>query len=503
MNGETRLEKAGLEKTESEREGLFWQIPLQFWAPLFLLSTLVLASGKQIPFDLLAISLVGFYFCSRWHLRGCVYALILLGLGASLRHCFIGAHHLWELGIEGSLGCAFFIASLAFEQDNFLIQSMESHIESGRASLENIEEEMSKEREASVAIQAALHDKIGALQKELEEIQSEHSSFLILNEVLRKTTAKHMQDHETLAESAVDLQHRTAVLQRELQESQKELARVKGSDGLAIENQKLMKELNAARYEKQQTHLINETLARLHARENLKVKESADRIETIIAEKMQMQERLQAELVASRTEAQIYSGHHEQAAKELDRTRNALKDLSEVHTQKNFLQERLLSAEGEIAVLRQKISQPQSDPRALEKIESLKQERQQLAEQLAHAQEKMHTLSQIEPLFKQLKKQFEEKDQILHQTRSQLFVADTELQKLQMERNQAALQFNPVPKEVGEEMEALDQQIEELEEENRELQELIAILSSSESPAPASKRKKKVKTPSADQDLLF
>lgn len=484
---------AALENEES----LFWRVPLQLWGPVFLLCTLGLAAKTGIPYDLLALALAGYYLCARWHLRGCAYAQALLGLTMAVKHALIGSNHLWHLGLEGSLGCALFITALAFEQGNFLIESLAVQIETGKASLQNVEEELEQRREEAAAQHTALQEKVGALQKELEETQSEYSSLLILNEVLRKTAARHAQE----GAFSLDLQHRIGVLQVELADSQKELARVKASDALAIENQKLMKELNAARHDKEQTHLINETLARLHAKENLRVKESSDRIEAILAEKMQMQERLQAELVASRTEAKIYSGNHEQTAMELQKTRQTLKDFSEIQTQRNFLQERLQSAENEIAVLRQKISQPQPDSRSIEQIGLLEQERTRLTEQLAHAQEKVHSLAQVEPLFKQLKKQFEEKNEILHQTRSQLFKADTELQKLRMERDQIALQFNPLPQEIGQEVEVLDLQIHHLEEENRELQEIITLLSSSE---PAPQRKKKVKTPPAsDQTLLF
>ncbi len=488
----------------------FNKIPLQLWGPAFLLCTIAFASQGAIPFDLLAIALAGSYFCARWKSKGFVYSLVLLGLGSIVKHCLIPSGHLQELGWESSLALSFFIFTLVFEESEAVAEALSAQINSGKASLKNLEEELEKEREASVANQIAAQDKIGLLQKELEEISSEHSSILILNEVLRKTAARQSQETEKLSDVSQSQMHQIAVLQTELNDCKKEVSRIKASDALAIENQKLMKELNAARYEKEQTHLINETLARLHARENLKVKESTQRIETILSEKMEVQQRLQEELAATRTEVKIYSGNHEQAVRELDRTRTSLKELSEVYTQKNFLQERLQSAENEIALLRQKAEQAQKDQKeeqkvdraAVQKAEALEKERAELLEQLAHAQEKSHALSQIEPLYKQLKKQFEEKNQILHQVRSELFKTDTELQKLQMEKQQAALQFNPVPPELTNELEALDLKLQELEEENRELQELITLLSPLE--ASPQKRKKKVKTtPPASQEFLF
>ncbi|NCV70087.1 MAG: hypothetical protein EBW55_05130, partial [Betaproteobacteria bacterium] len=67
-------------------------------------------------------------------------------------------------------------------------------------------------------------------------------------------------------------------------------------------------------------------------------------------------------------------------------------------------------------------------------LELLRKERDQLAAQFAKAQEKIHFLSKLEPLHKQLRAQFDEKNQILHQTKAALFNVDTELQTLKIER---------------------------------------------------------------------
>jgi chromosome segregation ATPase len=483
-----------------EEKNLFWRIPVSFWGPVFLFAALSLSAGSGPSYDLLALALCGYYLCARWHLRGCVYALILITLAAIVKHTLIGSDHLWHLGLEGSLSCSLFLAALGVEWENSQTASLTAQIETGKACLKNVEEEFEQARQSATLQHTDLQDKIGLLQKEIEEVQADFSSLGILNDVLRKTTARYKEEKESLSEQSIDLQHRIGTLQSELVQNQKELKRVKESDALALENQKLMKELNAARYDKEQTHLINETLARLHAKENLRARESAQRIETILAEKMQMQARMQEELVATRTEAKIYSGNHEQTARELEKTRQRVRELDEVQTQRNFLQERLQSAEGEIAVLRQKMSLPQADPRLNEKIGLLEQERQELGERLVHTEEKVHALSKIEPLYKQLKKQFEEKNEILHQVRSELFKADTELQRLLLEKDQNSLHFNPFPKEAVEEIDALHLQIEEIEEENQELQEIINALSLTE---PFQKRKKKVKTLLPDQDFLF
>lgn len=358
------------------------------WGPVSLLCTLAIGSASL---DLLFMALLGFVLSARLQLRGCSYALIALGLAAIVRHSFFYSDHLWQLGLEGSMACAFFLTALAFEERAHQLASLDAQVQTGKAALEAAEEERASIQLSAQELQIGFQDKAAALQKELEDLQADHSSILILNEVLRKTTARHIQEGEGLAAKVLDLQ-------REKEEWQS------APRPFHADCSELLKELNAARYEKEQTHLINETLARLYARERFKAKE-AD------------------------------------------------------------------------------------------------QEAASLAEQLAAArkreplEEKKKHLSEIEPMFKQLKKQFEEKNGILHQVRAELFKTDTELQKVKMEK--AALELNPIPEEVEEELQGLGHQIAALEEENQHLQELISLLSD-----PAY-RKKKMKAETPEQEFLF
>lgn len=465
----------------------FLQKEPTMWGPIFLLCTLALG----VPFDLLFVAAIGLFLSARWQVRGCCYSLALLGITAVINHAFLVSDHLWQLGLEGSLACAFFITALAFEQGAAWIESLQSQMQTRKAALENLEEELAKTQERAQEQQIAFQEKVATLQKELEDFQSDHSSILILNEVLRKTTARHMQENEALTANALDLRRQKDLLQSEYAECQKELTCLAETDAMALQNTQLMKELNAARYEKEQTHLINETLARLYARESFKMKELdqeaaslADQLAAAHKEVRRIAQPLEETVAALRSEVSTLSFQFEKANLEANQVRTELLRFQEIQTERNFLRERLQAAIEEIALLQKQ--KPQLDP--------------QVAEQLAFTQEKMMNLSQIEPLFKQLKKQFEEKNQVLYQTRTDLFKTDTELQKLRMEK--AALELSPIPKEVEEEIHGLSAQILALEEENQQLQELVSILT--ENPQDAAKRKKKLKIPtSPEQELLF
>lgn len=383
------------------------------WGPVFLFCSLALMGS----FDLLALTILGFVFSLKMQIRGFVYSMILLGVMAAIRHGVLIEDHLFQLGIEGSIAIAFLIIALSFEEESSSLESLRSQIQMQIASIQNLEEELALLQKNSQDQRIIFQDKIASVQKELEELQADHSSILILNEVLRKTTAKHIEEateaKKRFHEIFSDKEHYKA----EYEHSQEELAKLKNNDLFVIENGKLMQELIEARKEKEEALSMNTTLEKLLAIESFKANEALEEIDLLRAQ---------------------------------------------------------LDTE------RQKI---QRDP-ALE-------------EKLKFAEEKMFHLSQIEPLFKQLKQQFEEKNQILHQTRSDLFKSDTELQKLKMEK--ASYELNPLPKELVGELTALAMQIEALEEENRELQELISSLNNS----PERKKKVKIQPPSDGQTLLF
>lgn len=407
-----------------QRAATFLQKDTAIWGPIFLLCTLSLGAKTAIPFDLLFIALSGLYLSARWKMRGCCYALALLAIAASIKHALI-SDHLFQLGIEGSLGCAFFVTALACEQGASLIETLTSQIQTRKAALENLEEEIAKLQETSQSLQISFQEKAATLQKELEDLQTDHSSLLILNEVLRKTSARHLQENERLAANAQDLQHQEEMLRAELDTCRQDLIRFTNTEATALQNKQLFKELNAARYEKEQTYLINETLARLYARESLKAKDANEE--------------------ASALSSQLSAATHliQPLQEELIQTR---------------------------AALEKSVKSQQTDNQSLD----------------FYAQEKMMHLSQMEPLFKQLKKQFEEKNQVLQQTRSELFKSDTELQRLQLEK--AALELNPIPREVEAELQGLGEQIQVLEEENQQLQELITLLTK-DSPDAARQKK--------------
>lgn len=360
--------------------------------PLFLLCSVVLAARS---YDLLAIAIIGLFLCAKWHVRGCVYALLMLGLAAIGKHWTAPQHHLWQLGIESSIGFSFLISALAFEQTTHFEGSLQQQIETSQETIRNLEEDLVRHQEERAAEQIAKVEKIAQITQQYEEAQADLSSLHVLNEVLRKTTAKAMEEKDCLAGETLDRERKIGQLLQEIDALQKELHRLNDESSLIAQNGQLFKELNEARAKEAQTHLVNETLARLHAKES-------------------------------------------QRAKEL------------------FLQTEQLA----------------------EHLYQNKREAEMAAEQLRLAEMRLPSQAEqiIEPLYRQLKAQFEEKNNILHQTRVKLFQTDTELQTLKQTIASQELIEDSMPPALRTEVEAIEKENTALSEENRLLQDLVSHL---------------------------
>ncbi len=428
------------------------------WGPLFLLCALAIGTNGSSALDMLFIAAVGLYLSTRYELRGYCYSLILLGCWAIIRHLFFISDHLWQLGIEGSISFSCFITALQAERLRLEKESLQTQIDTRQAAIANLEEERIRAQDEALHEKLSLQEKLESIQKEFEELQSEYASILMLNDVLRKTTARTIQEGEAAKALAVDHARQELILKEQLKTSEQEVARLVSCEELAIQNQKLFEEANAARCEVEQLLQLNETVTRLQLRETMRVKEVEQEASALSELLTQVRADLQKTLMS----------HQEERAQLL----NQLATMQE-----ECEKETLAAKEGAAA---------------LDRLVELSLERERLQQALALAQrtdfqtEKIHTftqekmvhLSRIEPLFLQLKKQFEEKNQTLHQTRTHLFLTDTQLQQLQLEKMHWEL--SPYPKEVEVELQTLGDEVQRLEVETQQLEAVISLLTNRE-----------------------
>lgn len=446
------------ESFQKEKDEMFiWQII----GPLSLLCAFILAAKGPLPYDLYCASLIGLFFSARWHFRGCFYALALLVCLGIFKHWTGELHHFWRLGLEGSIASSLFITALAFENSAMKMESLYSQLNAKEAALAHSEEDLTKLREDTASQQVVSSQKLDTLQKDLEETVAEKESFEVLNDVLRKVTARHLDEKKFLEEHSIQDKRHLAQSLEEIETLQKEISHFKTSDA-EVEKTELLNELNQIRVEKEQSHLINEKLVRLHAKESVRAKDAMDQLHAVIEEKRGLQQQLRQAI----QDAESSMNAFKEAMEEKQKHQAAIDQMGRLQQEKLFLQERIRAAEVELSLLK----------KTPEEMDAIRKERDGLAAQFAKAQEKIYFLSKLEPVYKQLRAQFDEKNQILHETRAALFNVDTELQTLKIEKEQKHLQFNPIPEDVASELMTLDGELSSLQKENEELQGLVSHL---------------------------
>jgi chromosome segregation ATPase len=443
--------------------------PLAFiMGPLFLLLAIVLALKTRSAFnyDLLFVAVCGLVLTAKWKIRGCVAAILLLAFSAGAKHVLAPSNHGWQACLEGSIGVALFISALVFEESSKWVFSKQSEIERNEKTILFLEEDLSQQKELATQESAAAAEKLGALRLQLEESESQISTLQVLNDVLRKAAAKSIEEKEVSMAQVLLFDRREGQLLEEIDSLQSELNRIGNESVLAQQNKQLFNELNEARVKEAQTHLINETLVRLHAKENQKAREFE-------AKFIEMDEEIQ-----KATFEKANASHEiELLASQIVSLREGIRILEEIRFERDELREAAKNASQLLEA-----SQKEQDE-LREMVATLKQEVETLHQKSAFSNEEKEQLvarleqyRRLELLYRQLKAQFEEKNQILHQTRVQLFHADTELQTIQQKLQEKDLEHNPVSKEVYLEIEAVEEENSVLCQENQELQDLVSHL---------------------------
>lgn len=392
---------AGLWERAKEKEPLHWMV----WGFLFLLTTFAFVNYPKIRFGALSLVLLGLYLSARFRMKGCFYSLLFLSLSSVVHHALIREGHFWTLGLEISMGLAFFITALASEEIESKRVSEEEKKKIAEISLQNLEQELEAVRQTAALERIEAEEKRQALVSQLEEVQKELSSLLILNDVLRKEAARRLHEAKELRHTAVCLEREKGEILEEKNALALEKKRLLAEEGLVRQVAERLEEANRLRVEKYQMQLINEDLAGRYAKACWQKK----------AEEKALQERRGAS-------------------------------------------------------------------QAREEIESLR--------------EAVSRLTRTEDLYLQLRQQFEEKNEILHKTRQELFAAQTALEAEALEKTQE----DPVFWKAERDWHAL-------EEENQQLQQLITFLNGqvalTEKQKPIRKKKSKADALEEAQAPLF
>jgi chromosome segregation ATPase len=494
----------------------FWQLV----GPLFILCTFALAPQNYFIFF---AGVTGLFLSAKYRNTGFVISCMILVGTALMQHFYHYAFSLWEIGLEASYAMALFITAQSSARHQNLVKSLFSQLDTKDSVVLNLEDEFSKTRLEITRQQIQAQEKIDALQKQLDEIQSEQSSLLMLNEVLRKTTATHMNKKDSLTDELYQLQSR---LSHEINEKESLKAKIANSDLSA--HQQLVEELNAVRRDHQQAHTIKETLERLHTYEQQRAHAACEQLSVVEQERVQLLQKI-AELEKERLNSQ--SQPNEQIENQLrQKIAHLEKELIEAQTHSTLekeqisnqlherieqLEEELLTVQNQttlekeevekqfqqkLALLFERNAQLNSEKEHFSRLEAqLQQKMASFVEEIAQMQNMIDPLKQdlaekeqavisleeklkkveghskVDLLYKQLRAQFDEKNEILHQTRSELFKLDNAYQALQIDITQ--MDFG-VPRDIVIE---LQKEVNALQEENQNLQSIVTTLSESDS----------------------
>ena len=161
--------------------------------PLFLILALFLTSFHNLPNkDLFLTSFVGVFLCWKSGKRGLIVSLLFLVILAFIKHFQISSHHVWQLGLEASIGLGFFISYYAFEYTKEFLESLGVEKKKVLEKSKKLEEELQKEEDFHQRQHKNFKDEMDQMNIKLEEKESEISSYKNLVEDLRKSVEETM-----------------------------------------------------------------------------------------------------------------------------------------------------------------------------------------------------------------------------------------------------------------------------------------------------------------------
>ncbi len=460
--------------------------------PLFILCTFALAPNNIFLF---LAGVVGLFLSARFQIKGFALSVLVLAMVALGQHFVLDNHHLWFFGVEGSYAFAFFITALNSEKHNLFVSSLFSQLQARSSSIANLEQEFISSREMATKKELERSLTIEGLQKELQEVQEQTSSLVVLNEVLRKSAASKAVDVEFLENDILDLQRKMEELSLEKGRLLNEISRFKHPEDVLTEHQKLIDALNEERKEKEQLLIVNMTLSRLHADENARAQTICSQVVSLEEENRELKKQVET----NKSQVGELNAKIEELMSERGRYDTSVSGFEEMRNQYKFLQDRLRQAEGQMVARSEEgrvslsSSSPYPSPREVVLTPEILHDYVPKVE-VVSLHQRIQELLAVKHLYDQLIKQFGQQKEVLHKTRKQLFQADTELETLKRQLEMKEMGVDPIFNGLLSEMDLIDHELNLLRQENRDLQEIISRLIEGGVPSPS---KKKQETPPA------
>lgn len=155
-----------------------------FVGPVSILGTFYVAMQRGFAFDFCLVAIMGIVLSMKKQMEGLFFALVLLGVDSLFKHFFFpNDHHLWQLGIEASLGFGFVLLAVTNEKKPELVKGIENQAKTTA----HWEEEVQSARQSLIE-EKDLHAK--QLQATQKEMQEKLSGLELLNASLQKKVAE-------------------------------------------------------------------------------------------------------------------------------------------------------------------------------------------------------------------------------------------------------------------------------------------------------------------------
>lgn len=415
------------------------------------LSLTILVSHPN--YDLWWIVLLGIAFSWKFHWRGFFSAIIALIFSMLFKHMELPSYHIWQLGLEFSIALGLWITTDSGGRLKEYVMGFQEEIVRGARKSKALQDELQRKNEQFASEKNVMQERLDQIKKELADGEIDKTS---LKELIRNLKERDDEKEYIKEEYFREIAAKTGKVQSlelQLVAMQDEIKQLGEGEKLQEKNRCLLNQLNVVRVDKYQSRLINEALAKTLTREmKRKEVEYIYKIQTLEAERDEWRRKvdsLHGKLVS------IDSSHEN----EVRPSEEFVRKIESLEKERNELKE-------EIVVLQRKMEDFSSEPVCKEPHFSSDQHRR------------------TEASLWQLKKQFNEKKQVLHQTRTELFRLQGEV--FVRKREEESYKYEPDLQEeqlIGE-LYALEEERENLEKENLLLQDIIQILNEKLQPLP-------------------
>lgn len=471
---------------------------VQFWSiigPVIVILTVLvsLAKPNAIHLSFSIVAVMGIVCCWLWKMRGLGAAIAAITF--YLLSTFSGLssnERMWNLGMALAFVLGLVITALSLEEVGVVLRQMHHRTGELLGEKMSVEERLKASERLREERESHWFEQCRSKETERGQLADQAKSVQDEMDVLQKEKASLLQDVQGLQEQMAQLvrnlsgaEEREQQLQATLSKQACELERLRlekvPDPEIVTEKARLNGALaalqEAARQEKERFERMLEGLQ-----------------QTALVEK----EGLLAELDAARKENERSQGGKEQIECELAQTAKDLSLAQEAYqtalTEREKLQAALQQLADELKGVQQQAAldaAKRSQEMALataqlheteEKLASLQGmlEAAKIVEKPGSEEELRHLRNQ-DALLKQLRRQFEEKNDVLHQTRIQIFKLEGEIFNLQREKEEYVMKDDLFQSELCDEIERLVEEKERFEKEASELSDLVNTILSNNS----------------------